>query len=238
MAAAKGAEGDYMAVALFCLVQARQAIALAEWSADLGDAWHGLNEFDRVEFHVLKLDHVYESCCQLDGEGPSGFTCPARHAAKAFIRRWKGPNGEELCEACANIEGHGGRMRELQSLCAVCREGERLCRSCQKRMCTAHARHRFGKDLRNALAHYEEVLADRSHRHRGEPDRYMTIRGLDTPSWIRGQVWDLRKGPRGLSLMGKAYQLRGVHEALVQLEREFSAVLLEPGHPWKLRPDA
>ena len=38
--------------------------------------------------------------------------------------------------------------------------------------------------------------------------------------------------------MGKDYQLRGVHEALVQLEREFSAVLLEPGHPWKLRPDA
>ena len=239
MAAAKGSEGDYMAVAYFCLKQAHQAIALVRDSSGEPDSWHGLDDFDRDEFYVLKLDHVYESCCILyrDKRWPSAFTRSARRAAQTFIRLWRGTNGDQRCEACSENEPYCGPIRKRQAKCEACKGGRRVCNSCRKPMCNAHARHRFGKDLRNVVSHHEEVLADRRHRHRGEPDTHTTIRGVDTPLWVRGHVWDSKNGPEGLWLTGKDYRLRGVHEALVKLEQEFSAVLMDPV-TGKLREDS
>ena len=230
-------EGDMMAVAVFCLEQARQAIALFE-PPDGPELSGKFSDFHSVEAYVLKLGHVYESCCALyrDRRWPAPFTRSARRAATTFIHRWKGTDGDERCEACEGNQYSSGPLRERQAECHACREGERRCRSCGEPMCNAHAHHRFGKDLRNVLAHYEEVLSDPRHRHRGEPlTDGRTVRGVQLPAWWTMHIGTPGQGPDSVDLVGKSYQLDGVHEALVELEREFSAVLTEPDDPWSLR---
>ena len=227
-----------MAVAVFCLKQARQAIALVRDSSGEPDSWHGLDDFDRVEFYVLKLDHVYESCCQLNKSWPSAFAATARSAANSFVQLWNGTAAEQLCEACASHEFSDGPTRRLQAECESCKGGQQRCRSCREPICDDHANHEFGTDLRDAYAHYEEALATPGHGRRGLPVGSGRVRGVDTPSWGKRRLGTPGEGPDGLWLLGKEYRLDGVHEALVALEREFSAVLTEPDDRRKLRRDA
>ena len=55
---------------------------------------------------------------------------------------------------------------------------------------------------------------------------------------MTGRLGTPGEGPNTLWLLGKRYGFDGVYEALIDLEREFSAVLTEPGDPWKLREEA
>ncbi len=238
MAATNGSEGDLMAVAIFCLEQARQAKALVRESSDEPDYWHGLDEFDRFEYYVLKLDHVYEACCQLNRIWPSAFTRPARNAANSFIQLWNGVAAEQLCKACASNESHDGPTRQSQALCQTCKDAKQRCRSCLRAVCDDHSRHQFGTDLRDAYAHYEEALATPGHERRGQPAAWeRTVRGVDVPSWGNTYQWTPGEGPDGWRLIGKEYRLDGAYDALVELERELADVLVDPA-TGKLRPDA
>ena len=228
-----------MRVAIFCLEQARQAIALVRDSSGEPDSWHGMDDFDRVEFYVLKLDHVYESCCQLNKSWPSEFAATARSAANSFVQLWNGTAAEQLCEACASNEFFDGPTRQLQAKCESCKDGKQRCRSCREPICDGHANHRFGTDLRDAYAHYAEALATPDHRLRGRPAGFeQTMRGVDLPVWSKGHMGTPGEAPETVWLLGKDYWLHGVHEALIELEREFAALLTEPDDPWKLREDA
>ena len=234
MAATKGSEGDLMRVAVYCLEWARQAIAIRRRPLPDEDAGSDLNESERDEYYVVKVDHVYKACRILNRNWPPVFPQPARYAANTLIRRWtgKGPDQPQLCKSCRfnDLETY-----EEQEVCTQCRKARQTCESCQERVCDAHAYYtQFGKDLRNAYAHYEEAMADPTHRLRGPPTGYLTVRGTAAPGWSRGPFWGLG----GFWLLSKEYRLDGVHDALVELEREFSAVLTEPADPWKLRPDA
>ena len=228
-----------MAVAVFCLEQARQAMALAQDSSGEPNSWRGLDEFDRVEFYVLKLDHVHESCRILNRNWPSVFASPARNAANSFVQLWNGSTNEQRCEACAKNEPDEGATRQLQANCQDCKKTNRQCLSCQKPMCKAHSVYRFGELLRNAYSHYEEALATPDHRYRGEPfSGGRTVRDVSVPSWMKMLVATPGEGPDSVRLLSKEYRLDGVHEALVALERELAAVLTEPDDPWKVRTDA
>ena len=231
-----------MAVAIFCFEQAQQAIALVRKVPGEVQTWHGLNEFDRTEFYVLKLDHVYEACCQLNRGWPSVFTKPARSAANSFMQLWNGTATEQLCEACASDELHDGPKRQLQAQCEACQDGKERCLSCLEPVCDDHARYRFGTDLRDAYAHYEAALANPSHPLRADPRRCFTVRGIRVPSYGQshsggGSLSDGLKVPNRVDLLDKDYRLDGVFEALVELEREFSAVLIDP-ETGLLREDA
>lgn len=82
-----------------------------------------------------------------------------------------------------------------------------------------------GKDLRDAYAHYEEALSDQNHRLRGEPAGYGIVQGVaDRPYWSTGNSWRVGQGPDSIDLLGKEYDLRGVHETLVTLRQEFGKV--------------
>ena len=170
-----------MAVAVFCLQQAGQAIAVlaAPEGASLDDP-ESMPEFDQIESYVLHLQHVYKSCCILNGKWPSVFPRAARSTASTFIQRWKASAGE---------------------------------------------------DLRAAFTHFEEALGDPDHRLRGDPRSNFRVRGIDIPFFGAeyhrvGTPQDvLEKGLDRVQLIGKDYRLEGVYEALVELEREFSAVL-------------
>ena len=186
MAAAKGSEGDYMAVAVFCLEQARRAMALMSGSPPNPPVETELGGHEREEYYVLKLQHVFVSCCILNGGWPDVFPRSARSTANTFIEQWKAGDVEKL---------------------------------------------------RDALTHYEDALADPEHRLRGNPHSYGRVRGMLYPGWMR--FYSLPPAtPDVVAVFGKHYSLDGVSEALVALEREFSAVLTEPDDPWKLREDA
>ena len=200
-----------MAVALFCFEQARQSVSLAEWSDDLGDFWHGLSEFDRVELYVLKLDHVYKAACELDGQWPGVFPSCVQAIASRFIELWETDPAGQVCEACASGERCDGPNRQAQSACESCKGGKHQCRMCQAVVCDLHARYRHGKELRNAFSHYSEILADAGHRLRGRPSDSRTVRGIETPSWMRMHTWDTEGGPSTLSLMGKSYRLHKIY---------------------------
>ena len=51
MTATKGSDGDLMAVAVFCLEQARQAIRLFKGSPQDLDTRFGLDDFARAEYY-------------------------------------------------------------------------------------------------------------------------------------------------------------------------------------------
>ena len=99
MAAAKGSEGDMMAVAIFCLEQARRALAIG-W-AEARAAW---TDFDEVERYTLHADHVDKSCRILNKNWPSPFpeSGGARSAANVFVERWRAAAG--LRNAYAHYE--------------------------------------------------------------------------------------------------------------------------------------
>ena len=182
MAAAKGSEGDMMAVAVFCFEQARQALGI-DW-VEARDAW---TDFDAVERYILHADHVSESCRILNKNWPSPFpeSGGARHAANVFVRRW--------AEAA---------------------------------------------NLRDAYAHYGEALANPKHRLRGETNEYIIVRGIEIPHSEPRYVAPLTTGaPVIVRVLGKGCGLHGVHEALTELEREFSAVLVD-ADTGRLREDA
>ena len=191
MAATKGPEGDYMAVAAYCLRQARKVIeTVEEFSPDDRDSQSDLDDGDG-ELYILRLQRVYKSCCILNRYWPSVFPRSARNIANTFIQRWKASDGESL---------------------------------------------------RDTYAHYEEALADPCHRLRGEPLVYGVVRGMDVPAWKYGysgqvKLGDAARGPDEWQLLGKEYRLEGVYEALVELEREFLAVLVDP-ETGNLRSDA
>ena len=94
-----------MAVAVFCLQQAGQAIAVVAppEGASLDDP-ESMPEFDQIESHVLHLQHVYKSCCILNGNWPSVFPRAARSTANTFIRRWKASAGGDLRAAFTHFE--------------------------------------------------------------------------------------------------------------------------------------
>lgn len=82
-----------------------------------------------------------------------------------------------------------------------------------------------GKDLRDAYAHYEEALADPEHRLRGEPIGYGTMCGVEgTPGWSAMSVGSPGRGLDSVELLGKEYNLLGVHEAFMVLKQEFEVV--------------
>ena len=215
-------------IAVFRLEQARQAIALVKDSPDEADVWRGLDDFDRAEFYVLKLDHVYESCCELNKNWPRTFKKPVRNAANSFVQLWNGSTAQQRCEGCAKNDRPDGPTRQEQAACERCETAKQRCHSCNQQVCTAHARYRFGTDLRDAFAHYEGVLADPTHRLRGSPISHTTVRGAERPSWMKGHLRDPEKGPESFWLTGKDYRLSGVYEALVTLETELSGVLVNP----------
>ena len=105
MAATNGSEGDLLAVAIFCLQQAGQAIAVvaAPEGASLDDP-ESMPEFDQIESYVLHLQHVYKSCCILNGNWPSVFPRAARSTANTFIQKWKVSAGEDLRAAFTHFE--------------------------------------------------------------------------------------------------------------------------------------
>ena len=228
MPAAEGSEGDLMAVAEFCLEQAQRAMALAPGLPGKADTGHGLSDFDRVEFYVLKLDHVYQACCELNKNWPPPFGKPVRNAAKSFVQLWNGSTADQLCNSCAEYEDFDGPGREEQAECESCQSSKERCGSCGNEVCRAHARYRFGADLRNALAHYEGLLADPHHRLRGAPSGYSTVRGTQRPFWVKLHAGNSKSGPQTFRLFGKTYQLSEVYEALVTLHAELSAVLVDP----------
>ena len=225
-----------MAVAVFCLQQARQAIRLGKVSPQDLDPRFGIDEFDMAEYYVLKLDHVYKSCCQLNKGWPSAFSedGPARQASDTFIRSWTGEGSEQLCETCANHESLAV-AREQRAACASCKTGRQRCSFCPQSVCNKHAHDKFGRDLRNAYTHYERVMANSSDRLRGEPSYCRTVRGVDSPDWARRIVSDPEKAPETLWLLGKEYQL-DIYEALRGLVRESSEVL--EAKAGELREDA
>ena len=234
MAATKASEGDLMRVAIYCLEWARQAIAIRRRPPPDEDSTTDLNQFERDEYYVLKADHVYKSCRLLKDDWPRVFPHSARNAADALIDRWTGTGAEQrqLCRGCRYTDLD---MLEEQEGCTDCLSAQQMCHSCEKLVCAVHAYYeQFGNDLRNAYAHYEEAMANPAHRLRGEPGGYLTVRGVSAPGWSRGPYWDRDS----LWLLNKEYRLDGVHDALVELEREFSKVLTEPDNPWKLRADA
>ena len=186
MAAAKGSEDDRMAVAVFCLEQARRALALVRGSPRSQDSETDLSGFEANEYYILKLQHVYRSCCILNRSWVPVFPSSVRHAANAFIQRWNDSDGQ---------------------------------------------------NLRNALTHYEEALANPNHHLRGQAHSYGRVRGVLQPEWRRLHTGVATRRAEGLFLLGKQYWLHGVHEALVELEREFSAVLIDP-ETGLLREDA
>ena len=223
-----------MRVAIYCLEWTRQAITLMQEPApDRGSGTH-LNQFEKDEYYVLKVDHVYKACRILKRNWPSVFPPSAHNAADALIRRWPGSGSEQrqLCKACRSNDYE---VWEQQEGCADCNRATQKCYSCEKPVCATHAHYKlFGNELRNAYAHYEEAMGAPGHRLRGEPAGYLTVRGIRAPGWARGSFWDRNS----LWLLNKEYRLDGVYDALVELDREFSAVLTEPGEPWKLREEA
>ena len=120
MASVKASEGDLMGIAVFCLEQARQAIALVRDSPNEADVWRGLDDFDTAEFYVLKLDHVYEACCELNKNWPPAFKKPARNAANSFVQLWNGSTAQQRCEGCAKNERPDGPTRREQAECEWC----------------------------------------------------------------------------------------------------------------------
>lgn len=168
MSDAKGSEGDMMAVAVYCLRRARGALEVIANAPETGLS------FAQVEHYIIDLQHIYESCCILNGNWPKAFGSPARHAANDFIDQWNASDRE---------------------------------------------------NLRHAYAHYEAALAKPSHRLRGEPLGHGTVRGVEYPLWDQMFISDVEKGPEDVRLLGKRYDLQGVHEALVELERRFADVL-------------
>ena len=83
-----------------------------------------------------------------------------------------------------------------------------------------------GKDLRDAYTHYEEALSDSKHRLRCKPVGYQTVRGVDgVPFWWTENSWTVGQGPDSVNLLGKKYNLHGVHEALMNLRQEFEKVI-------------
>ena len=234
MADAKGSEGDMMRVAIYSLEWARQAITLVQGSSpDQGSGTH-LNQFERDEYYVLKVDHVYKTCRILKGNWPSVFLPSAHNAAETLIQRWTGVGSEQrqLCKGCRSND-YG--VREQQEGCGDCKRATQTCYSCEKPVCARHAYYKlFGNELRNAYAHYEEAMGVPGHRLRGEPAGYLTVRGISPPGWARGPFSDRNS----LWLLNREYRLDGVSDALIELEREFSAVLTEPDDPWNLRREA
>ena len=227
-------ERDLMAVALFCLDRAREALTLVYiWER------RPMPEFDDAERWVLKIDHVYKSCRLLAEDWPHVFPAAAREAAGAFVLSWQKGDGYQVCEACSPWLPADNEMRQIQAACISCKNEEQHCASCEERVCSEHAIFKYGKDLRNALAHIEEALANPTHRLRGEPVGYWTILGIKTAGsayMMGGTMWARERGPIAVSLLGKTYRLRGVVDALAKLEREFSAVLIDPatGRPWRV----
>ena len=104
MAAAKGSEGDYMAVAVFCLEQARRAMALMSGAPANPPVDTELGGHEREEYYVLKLQHVFVACCILNGAWPSVFPSSARSAANTFIRLWKAGDAKQLRDALTHYE--------------------------------------------------------------------------------------------------------------------------------------
>ena len=227
-----------MRVAIYCLEWARQAIALAKGRGPDQNSEGDLNQFERHEYYILKADHIYQSCRILLANLPFVFSPFARDAANTFVDRWtgSGPDQVQLCKACRYINDEvWAEMWDQQAACAQCKRGLQRCLSCDDSVCGEHAYYeRFGRDLRNAYAHYEEAMADPNHRLRGEPIGYKTVRGIQATGWRRGQMWDRE----GWWLLGREYRLDGVSDALTDLESEFSAVLTEPSDRWKLREEA
>ncbi len=217
-----GSEHDQLGVAIFCLEQARKAIALVDGLTGVDDS------FDQIEQYVLKLDHVHEACCRLNRSWPVAFPRQARRAANVFIDKWNGNGARQLCSACAQNEPAGGLTRRRLEACVECKRGKMSCSSCLERVCAEHARYRNGKDLRNAYSHYEEALADPEHRLRGKPAGSITVLGVGLPRWMTAYVADQQQGPDRLLLLGYDYRLDGVREALVDLEQELAKVLVDP----------
>ena len=202
------------------------------------DTRFGLDDFARAEYYVLKLGHVYESCCRLNRGWPSVFPKKgtARQAADTFMQSWTGGGGEQLSEACANRKSREV-ARERRAACGSCKSGRQRCSSCRESVCDGYARYKFGKDLRDAYTHYEEVVADPSNRHRGEPSYPRSVRGVDSPFWTTRMVVDTKKGPGTVRFLGKEYRLTDVHEALEDLVQEFGEVPVD-SETGKWREDA
>ena len=222
-----------MRVAIYSLEWARQAITLVQGSSpDQGSGTH-LNQFERDEYYVLKVDHVYKTCRILKRNWPSVFPPSAHNAADALIRRWTGSGSEQrqLCKACRSND-YG--VREQQEGCGDCKRATQTCYSCESQCAPdTHTTSCSGTNY-ETRTHTTRRRWEPGSRLRGEPAGSLTVRGISAPGWARGSFWDRNS----LWLLNKEYRLDGVYDALVELDREFSAVLTEPGDPWKLREEA
>lgn len=96
-------DGDQMGVAIFCLEQMLQATAIGEQRVAVEPS-PSLEDWDRAEQYVLKLDHVSKACRILKQRGwPEPFPQSARNAAKAFVSAWQ-EKGKDLRDAYAHYE--------------------------------------------------------------------------------------------------------------------------------------
>ena len=115
-------ESDLLAVAVFCLEQARRALGI-DW-AEARSAW---TDFDAVERYTLHADHVDKSCRVLNKGWPSPFPehGGARRAANEFVERWRA--AADLRNAYAHYEealadpehGRRGETNEYILVCGI-----------------------------------------------------------------------------------------------------------------------
>ena len=115
-------ESDLMAVAVFCLEQARRALGI-----DWAEARSASTDFDAVERYTLHADHVAKSCRVLNKGWPSPFPerGGARRVAREFVERWRA--AAELRNAYAHYEealadpkhSRRGETNEYNVVCGI-----------------------------------------------------------------------------------------------------------------------
>lgn len=82
-----------------------------------------------------------------------------------------------------------------------------------------------GEDLRDAYSHYEDALARNEHRLREDGADSVVWHKIEYPPLGASTVSEYIGRPQTVVLLGKAYSLGGVYEALSEVEREFREVL-------------
>ena len=82
-----------------------------------------------------------------------------------------------------------------------------------------------GEDLRHAYSHYEHALACNEHRLREDGADSVVLHKIEYPPLGASTVPEYIGRPQTVVLLGKAYSLGGIYEALSGVERGFREVL-------------
>ena len=81
-----------------------------------------------------------------------------------------------------------------------------------------------GEDLRHAYSHYEEAISHREHELREDTADDVTWHKIEYPPARGADVSNYTARPQTVVLLGKAYSLEGVYEALAEVEKDFREV--------------